>query len=168
MYLLSDLLRTYIRTLCICNHMQTYIRTLCICNYMRTYIHTYVCTCNTMCVYFLMCTELPLEKLPKAAAAPPQELTEVEKKKLVARREATLRELRVFLRDATNKLMAERKFKEFTKPVDPDEVCVCVCVCVCVRACVCIYVYFMGNYKEYANLRILIRSCQSYILCLRT
>ena len=33
-----------------------------------------------------------------------------------------LRELRVFLRDATNKLLAERKFKEFAKPVDPEEV----------------------------------------------
>jgi SpoVK/Ycf46/Vps4 family AAA+-type ATPase len=66
--------------------------------------------------------ELMVEELPKAAPPPPQELTEVEKKKLIVRREATLRELRVFLRDSTNKLMAERKFKEFTKPVDPDEV----------------------------------------------
>ena len=37
-------------------------------------------------------------------------------------RESVLRELRVFLRDATNKLLAERKFKEFVKPVDPEEV----------------------------------------------
>ena len=28
----------------------------------------------------------------------------------------------MFLREATNKLLAERKFKEFSRPVDPEEV----------------------------------------------
>ena len=37
-------------------------------------------------------------------------------------RESVLRELRMFLRESTNKLLAERKFKEFTQPVDPEEV----------------------------------------------
>ena len=52
----------------------------------------------------------------------PRELNKVELSRIVKQREAVLRELRVFLRDATNKLLAERKFKEFTKPVDPEEV----------------------------------------------
>ena len=65
---------------------------------------------------------MPLEELPKAAPPPIRELSESEKKNLLRKRQTTLRELRVFLRDATNKLMAERRFKEFTKPVDPEEV----------------------------------------------
>ncbi len=52
----------------------------------------------------------------------PRELNKPELSRIVKQREAVLRELRVFLRDATNKLLAERKFKEFTKPVDPEEV----------------------------------------------
>ena len=60
--------------------------------------------------------------LPKAPPPPPRELTQDENDRLCRQRESVLRELRVFLRDATNKLLAERKFKEFTKPVDPEEV----------------------------------------------
>lgn len=60
--------------------------------------------------------------LPKAPPPPPRELTQDENDRLCRQREAVLRELRVFLRDATNKLLAERKFKEFTKPVDSEEV----------------------------------------------
>lgn len=52
----------------------------------------------------------------------PPELSQDEVDKIVRQRESVLRELRVFLRDATNKLLAERKFKEFVKPVDPNEV----------------------------------------------
>ena len=36
--------------------------------------------------------------------------------------EATLRELRLFLRDVLNKLGRDRKFSIFTKPVDEEEV----------------------------------------------
>ena len=68
------------------------------------------------------CTEAPVEQLAVAAAPEPRELTQSEQDKLQKQREAILRELRVFLRDLTNKLLAERKFKEFTKPVDPEEV----------------------------------------------
>ena len=63
-----------------------------------------------------------LEVLPVAPPPKPRELTEGEVEKIEKQREAVLRELRVFLRDATNKLLAERKFKEFAKPVDPEEV----------------------------------------------
>ena len=83
--------------------------------------------------------EVELEMLPVAPPPVPRELTEEETDKLYRQREAVLRELRVFLRDATNKLLAERKFKEFTKPVDSEEVgvvmvdIVCVCVCVTIR-----------------------------------
>ena len=57
-----------------------------------------------------------------AAPPKPRELNKDEVGRIVRQREAVLRELRVFLRDATNKLLAERKFKEFVKPVDPEEV----------------------------------------------
>ena len=63
-----------------------------------------------------------MEVLPVAPPPKPRELTEGEVDKIEKQREAVLRELRVFLRDATNKLLAERKFKEFAKPVDPEEV----------------------------------------------
>ena len=66
----------------------------------------------------------------------PRELTEGEVEKVEKQREAVLRELRVFLRDATNKLLAERKFKEFAKPVDPEEVKKNSLGCTC---CTCIY-----------------------------
>ena len=63
-----------------------------------------------------------LEELPVAPAPEPRELTNEELAKIEKQRESVLRELRIFLRDATNKLLAERKFKEFVKPVDPEEV----------------------------------------------
>ena len=69
-----------------------------------------------------MFTEAELELLPVASPLKPRELSQEETEKLYRQREAVLRELRVFLREATNKLLAERKFKEFTKPVDRDEV----------------------------------------------
>lgn len=57
-----------------------------------------------------------------APAPAPRDLSQEEMSRLCRQREAVLRELRVFLRDATNKLLAERKFKEFTKYVDVEEV----------------------------------------------
>lgn len=57
-----------------------------------------------------------------ASPPKPRELSKEELSRVLHQREAVLRELRVFLRDATNKLLAERKFKEFVKPVDPEVV----------------------------------------------
>ena len=57
-----------------------------------------------------------------ASPPKPREFTKEEWAKYTRQREAVLRELRMFLRDATNKLLAERKFKEFGKPVKPEEV----------------------------------------------
>jgi len=36
--------------------------------------------------------------------------------------EDTLRELRIFLRDVTHRLAIDKRFRAFTKPVDPEEV----------------------------------------------
>jgi hypothetical protein len=36
--------------------------------------------------------------------------------------ENTMRELRIFLRDVHHKLIMDRRFKEFSKPVDLEEV----------------------------------------------
>ena len=62
------------------------------------------------------------ESLPLAPPPEPRQLTPRELQKIDKQRSSVLRELRIFLREATNKLMAERKFKEFTRPVDPEEV----------------------------------------------
>ena len=71
---------------------------------------------------FINPLEAELEQLPVAPPPVPRELSQEETEKLGRQREAVLRELRVFLREATNKILAERKFKEFTKPVDSEEV----------------------------------------------
>ena len=61
--------------------------------------------------------QLPLAPPPKSRQLAPGELNKMDRQ-----RDSVLRELRIFLREATNKLMAERKFKEFTRPVGPEEV----------------------------------------------
>ncbi|XP_039974151.1 ATPase family AAA domain-containing protein 2-like isoform X2 [Xiphias gladius] len=63
-----------------------------------------------------------LEMLPVAPPPPPRQLTEEETQKLEEQEEDTLRELRLFLRDVTNRLSQDKRFKAFTKPVDLDEV----------------------------------------------
>lgn len=63
-----------------------------------------------------------LEVLPVAPPPPPRQLTEEETQKLEEQEENTLRELRLFLRDVTNRLSQDKRFKAFTKPVDLDEV----------------------------------------------
>ncbi|XP_071326843.1 ATPase family AAA domain-containing protein 2-like isoform X2 [Trachinotus anak] len=63
-----------------------------------------------------------LEVLPVAPPPPPRQLTEEEAQKLEEQEENTLRELRLFLRDVTNRLSQDKRFKAFTKPVDLDEV----------------------------------------------
>ncbi|KAK6180283.1 hypothetical protein SNE40_012469 [Patella caerulea] len=63
-----------------------------------------------------------LEVLPVAPPPKPRKLTEAELKKLKNQEDATLRELRIFLRDVLTKLGRDRKFSMFTKPVDLEEV----------------------------------------------
>ncbi|NXX63786.1 ATAD2 protein, partial [Scopus umbretta] len=63
-----------------------------------------------------------LEVLPVAPPPKPQELTEEEIRELEEQEEDTLRELRFFLRDVTHRLAVDRRFRAFTKPVDPEEV----------------------------------------------
>ncbi|XP_042560325.1 ATPase family AAA domain-containing protein 2-like isoform X1 [Clupea harengus] len=63
-----------------------------------------------------------LEVLPVAPPPPPRLLTEQEQQLLEEQEEDTLRELRLFLRDVTNRLAQDKRFKLFTRPVDPEEV----------------------------------------------
>nr|XP_020490645.1 ATPase family AAA domain-containing protein 2 isoform X1 [Labrus bergylta] len=63
-----------------------------------------------------------LEVLPVAPAPPRRQLTEEETQRLEEQEEDTLRELRLFLRDVTNRLSLDKRFKAFTKPVDLEEV----------------------------------------------
>lgn len=66
-------------------------------------------------------TEDTWEELPVAPPPEPAKLTEDELKKLYAREEHTLRELRIFLREVCAKLARNRLFFMFTKPVDVEE-----------------------------------------------
>ena len=63
-----------------------------------------------------------VEVLPFAPTPPPRQLTEAELKKVRHDEENTMRELRIFLRDVHTKLIMDRRFKEFSKPVDLLEV----------------------------------------------
>lgn len=63
-----------------------------------------------------------LEVLPVAPPPKPRQLTEEEIKRLEEQEEDTLRELRIYLRDVTHRLVIDRRFRAFTKPVDPEEV----------------------------------------------
>lgn len=63
-----------------------------------------------------------LEVLPVAPPPPPRQLTEQEQQLLEDQEEDTLRELRLFLRDVTNRLAQDKRFKVFTRPVDLEEV----------------------------------------------
>lgn len=63
-----------------------------------------------------------LEALPIAPPPAPRQLTEEEAQRLEEQEEGTLRELRLFLRDVTNRLSQDKRFKAFTKPVDLEEV----------------------------------------------
>ncbi|XP_062935900.1 ATPase family AAA domain-containing protein 2 [Cynocephalus volans] len=63
-----------------------------------------------------------LEVLPVAPPPEPRPLTEEEVKRLEEQEENTFRELRIFLRNVTHRLAIDKRFRVFTKPVDPDEV----------------------------------------------
>uniref|UniRef100_A0A8C9X779 ATPase family AAA domain containing 2 n=1 Tax=Sander lucioperca TaxID=283035 RepID=A0A8C9X779_SANLU len=63
-----------------------------------------------------------LEVLPVAPPPAPRQLTKEETQRLDEQEEDTLRELRLFLRDVTNRLSQDKRFKAFTKPVDLEEV----------------------------------------------
>lgn len=80
---------------------------------------------------FLKCLKEPLvrkplayktEILPLAPAPPPRQLNEVEKDRLEKKEEATLRELRIFLREILAKMARNKLFYMFTRPVDINEV----------------------------------------------
>uniref|UniRef100_A0A8C5SZ42 Bromo domain-containing protein n=1 Tax=Malurus cyaneus samueli TaxID=2593467 RepID=A0A8C5SZ42_9PASS len=64
----------------------------------------------------------PLEVLPVAPPPKPRKLTEEEIKQVEEQEEDTLRELRIYLRDVTQRLVIDKRFRAFTKPVDPEEV----------------------------------------------
>ncbi|KAM6900033.1 ATPase family AAA domain-containing protein 2-like [Xenentodon cancila] len=63
-----------------------------------------------------------LEILPVAPPSPPRQLSEQERLRLEEQEEVVLRELRLFLRNVTEELRLDRRFKIFTKPVDTEEV----------------------------------------------
>ncbi|XP_068094091.1 ATPase family AAA domain-containing protein 2 [Hyperolius riggenbachi] len=63
-----------------------------------------------------------LEVLPVAPPPEPRPLTAEELKRLVAQEEDTLRELRLFLREVSHRIAIDKRFRIFTKPVDPEEV----------------------------------------------
>ncbi|XP_026202970.1 ATPase family AAA domain-containing protein 2-like isoform X2 [Anabas testudineus] len=63
-----------------------------------------------------------LEILPLAPLPPPHQLSKQERIRLEDQEEAVLRELRLFLRNVTERLTLDRRFKAFTKPVDIEEV----------------------------------------------
>ncbi|XP_044027436.1 ATPase family AAA domain-containing protein 2-like isoform X2 [Siniperca chuatsi] len=63
-----------------------------------------------------------MEILPLAPLPPPRQLPEQERLHLEEQEEDVLRELRLFLRNVTERLTLDRRFKAFTKPVDIEEV----------------------------------------------
>lgn len=62
------------------------------------------------------------EVLKKAVAPEPAPLTEEEERRLEKEEESAMRTLRLFLRDVVMRLETDRRFKIFSKPVDPEEV----------------------------------------------
>ncbi|XP_060915208.1 ATPase family AAA domain-containing protein 2-like isoform X2 [Labrus mixtus] len=63
-----------------------------------------------------------MEILPLAPLPPPRLLPDEERRRLEEQEEDVLRELRLFLRNVTERLSLDRRFKAFTKPVDIEEV----------------------------------------------
>lgn len=71
---------------------------------------------------YLSAVSQPLEILPLAPSPPPPQLSEQELLRLEEQEEDVLRELRLFLRNVTERLSLDRRFRTFTKPVDIEEV----------------------------------------------
>nr|XP_024654140.1 ATPase family AAA domain-containing protein 2 isoform X1 [Maylandia zebra] len=63
-----------------------------------------------------------MEVLPLAPPPPPRKMSAQEHLRLEEQEEDVLRELRLFLRNITERLSLDRRFKAFTKPVDIEEV----------------------------------------------
>lgn len=63
-----------------------------------------------------------MEILPVAPLPPLRQMSEQERLRVEEQEEDVLRELRLFLRNLTERLMVDRRFKAFTKPVDIEEV----------------------------------------------
>ncbi|KAJ7401198.1 ATPase family AAA domain-containing protein 2 [Pitangus sulphuratus] len=63
----------------------------------------------------------PLEVLPVAPPPKPRQLTKEEIRQMEEEEEDTLRELRIYLRDVAHRLVVDRRFRPFMKPVDPEE-----------------------------------------------
>ncbi|XP_042566591.1 ATPase family AAA domain-containing protein 2 isoform X2 [Clupea harengus] len=63
-----------------------------------------------------------IEVLPIAPPPPPRQISENERLRLEQQEEDTLRELRLFLRCVTDRLILDRRFKAFSKPVDKEQV----------------------------------------------
>ncbi|KAL9868114.1 ATPase family AAA domain-containing protein 2-like [Geothlypis trichas] len=63
----------------------------------------------------------PLEVLPVAPPPKPRKLTEEEIRQLEEQEEDTLRELRIYLRDVAQRLVIDKRFKVFTKPIVSEE-----------------------------------------------
>ncbi|KAM6973008.1 ATPase family AAA domain-containing protein 2-like [Aplochiton taeniatus] len=63
-----------------------------------------------------------MEVLPLAPPPPPRQMNEQQLRRLEEQEEDTLRELRLFLRNVTERLANDRRFKAFTRPVDVEEV----------------------------------------------
>ena len=80
------------------------------------YVHLRTCSCTVPAARRM------LETLPKAPPPAPRQLTPSELARLRDDEEATLREMRLFLRDVLNKLGKDRKFSIFAKPVDAEDV----------------------------------------------
>lgn len=74
---------------------------------------------------FLLSVTQNMEILPLAPPPPPRQLSEQERLRLEEQEEDVLRELRLFLRNVTERLTLDRRFKAFSKPVDIEEVSGC-------------------------------------------
>lgn len=63
-----------------------------------------------------------MEVLPLAPPPPARKMSAQEHLRLEEQEEDVLRELRLFLRNITERLSLDRRFKAFTKPVNIEEV----------------------------------------------